>query len=93
MVTVTIQQKFVLMLQNHGLFRDQAEKVMLECRENQDLFPNMSNRWDHSIDDYPAFFTTALWMGVKETAIEWGKENAPKAWWILHFSGGDPADA
>ena len=74
---MTIRQMLEDKLVNHGLWPDEAKKVM-EAVAAHPASESMQGRWDSESDGYPAQLIPVLWIGVKTRAVEWIDVNKPK---------------
>lgn len=83
---MTIQENISEMLQNKGLFPNQAEEVICLCKQNKDLFPDMEKRWNDNIQDYPSTLISVLCLSVNQVALQWINKNYPKAWYKSLFT-------
>jgi hypothetical protein len=71
--------KLKTMLVMHGLFEDQAEKVINNYRTS-DAGSAMNGRWDDDISGYPDVTLNVLWFGTKRFALEFLEKECPDHW-------------
>ena len=76
----TIKETLINKLIEHGLWKDEAEKIMLEV-ESAPENELMKNRWQEDASNYPEIITNIVWFSTKRHAIEWIDANKP-----LHFA-------
>ena len=84
----TIEGKIKQMLEDNGMFPQQAQAVIDMAKARPDLFPDMERRWADRAEDYPTSLIAVLWLGIKGLAVEWIDANLPKAWYRPMFTGG-----
>jgi hypothetical protein len=76
---MTIREKLLTLLEEHGLFPDQASGVLTHYAES-DLGEPMKGRLDDSLEGYPQQVLAAAWLGVRRSALEWIDANMPLHW-------------
>jgi hypothetical protein len=81
---MSIEEKIEQLLQQNGMFPDQAKAVMARVKDDEANSP-MSDRWGDSADEYPPVIISLAWLSAKHHAIEWIDENLPKAWFRPMF--------
>ena len=74
---MTVRQKIEDTLVEHGLWEDEAKKVVAEAEKDEGLSA-MQGRWDGDITGYPVSVLSVTWTAVKHLAVEWLKANKPE---------------
>jgi hypothetical protein len=73
----TIRKTLEDTLVRHGLWPEEATKIMDEVQES-DIQESMRGRWSDDVSGYPQHLITVLWVSVKHQAVEHLKTNKPK---------------
>jgi hypothetical protein len=81
--TVTIREKLVGFLIEHGMFDDDAEAIMAQYVAGSD--DGMRGRWGDPCNTYPDFMIGVLVVSLKSVAFDWLKANKPNHWAIGAF--------
>lgn len=81
---MTFKEAMHKKLTEHGMFDNQASKVLEECMQHEST-ESMESRWDHDVRNYPEGIQISLWLIVRSRAAEWIKRNIPKAWFRPMF--------
>lgn len=76
----TIQEKMTTQLVAHGLWADEADKV-IERYKASDMAKEMERRWDDDVEGYQPMIFAVLWIGLKSEAIKFLEETKP-----MHFA-------
>lgn len=74
---MTIQQKMHNMLVDHLMWDDEATEVIDKAKESE-VLSSMVGRWNDDTTDYPPTLLSVVWISVRDCAIEWLQERAPK---------------
>lgn len=82
---MTIRQKLETRLVDHGLWDEEAAKVMNQAEQNDSL-KDMKGRWNDDVENYPPQLLAVVWMSVKLQAKQWLEANAPKHFALAMFS-------
>jgi len=79
---MSFYQRIAGLLENHGLWDDEAKTVIELVKVEQ---PSMDGRWNDDVSGYPDAIVITLWMSAKRNAIEYLKANKPEhfALWLL----------
>jgi hypothetical protein len=72
-------------LVSHGMFEEQANKVLDRCRQDEILKP-MGGRWNDTVDGYPPQMKAVVLLSVRKVAVDWIDENIPMAWFRGMFT-------
>ena len=73
---MTIKDQLTRMCEEHGLWPDEARKVLEQTIKNT---PAMEERrWNEDVSTYPASMLAVLWMGTRHEAVKWIDENKPQ---------------
>ncbi len=83
---MTIQERILELLQEHGMWPDQAAEVV-EMVKADKANEAMAGRWDDSAEGYSISLIAALWFSIKDTALQYIDANCPKAWFRPMFTG------
>lgn len=81
---MTFKNVMIQEMIDRGMFESQAQEIM-------DLYVNDPRNlievhiWDDYANDYPNTMKNVLWIGVKEFAFQWIKDNLPEAWFRPMF--------
>ena len=81
------REKFEKMLQDRGMFPQQASEVMKIAMPIIDkAVDNYRFTWEQPADEYPETRYAIIYVShVREIALEWLKENLPRAWFLPMF--------
>lgn len=82
---MTIEEKLVDMLYNHGLFKHQAVEIIERVKADE-VNKSMMGRWQDQMDGYPSQLLAGLWLSVEDHALQWIDENCPQAWYRPIFA-------
>ena len=77
---MTLQEKAVKMLVDHGMWEKEAIAI-IESYLNSQYGKAMKGRMNDDESGYPPNFFIPVWMGVKRVALEWINANKP-----MHFA-------
>ena len=81
---MTIEDKIMEMLVEHGMWDNQAVAVM-EMMKADEVNESMAHRWNDNVEDYPLSMLAILWMKAKGTALKYIDANCPEAWFRPMF--------
>lgn len=87
---MTIEKYLRDRLEQHGMFPEQAEKVVSEYK-TLPYSEAMEGRWGHEVEGYPASLLGILIVGTFDHAVKWTEENCPKAWFLPLLRGEESA--
>ncbi len=79
---MTIEKRVKELLIEHGLWKQQANKVLAEYKADKDYVPQ---KWEDDIEGYPLEYLGALWYSVRRFTYAWLLENWPKSFCIPMF--------
>jgi hypothetical protein len=79
---MTIREKLVAQLVDHGLWPQEALDV-IKIYEDSDAGVSMKGRWDEDISEYPVALLSTLFLILKGEAVKWIDANKP-----MHFARG-----
>lgn len=82
---MTFENKMIELLTANGLTDSQATNIVIVAKGKRTL-DSMEHRWKQEIGDYPEMVTTAVWLNVKDVALEWIDKNCHKAWYRPLFA-------
>lgn len=82
---MTIKGEMVRMLQERGMFRNQAEEVIALVIADP-TSESMAKRWNDNVSGYPAALLRVLWLSVQSYAVIWIDANLPQAWFRPMFA-------
>ena len=74
---MTIRQALTETLVNHGLWPEEAQRVLDAFEADDDNDP-MRGRWHEQVTAYPPTLLAVLAVSAKDAAIAWLKANKPK---------------
>ncbi len=74
-----IREKAMKALSERGMFDTQAVEI-IEKYLNSPLGEMMKDRFDDDESNYPPQMFVGVWIGLKQTALEWIDEKKPKHW-------------
>ena len=77
------------LVNEYMMFPQDAEQVLAEA-EAAPALEAMQGRWNDQTDDYPPFMKNITWIGVKDVATKWVKQNIPQAWFLPLLTGEMP---
>jgi hypothetical protein len=77
--TMTFRQALLKLLEDNGLFPNQAQAV-LELYMNHEMAVDMQGRIDEQVSVYPEILLDFAWSGVRLVAVEWIDKNMPLHW-------------
>jgi hypothetical protein len=72
----TIEQFLSKWLADRVMWPDQIAAVLSTVKNDH---PEMVERWDDKVSDYPEMLLPVLLIDVRTTAIDWLKANKPKS--------------
>jgi len=82
----TVKQKLEYILYKHGLFEQQARKIVdLAIPKINELSDDYQIEWDSDEDVYQEDMYNFLFSLIKPEALKWIDENVPKAWYRENF--------
>jgi len=81
---MTMREKMIALLEQNGMFTNQAESVM-KIAESAEELTGMERRWNDDVCEYPAPLLAVTWMSVRSIAREWIEKECPKAWFLPMF--------
>lgn len=84
---MTISEKMILLLTEHGLLPGEADKALAVAKAN-DIFDSMERRWNDPVNGYPLQMVVVLWISIKRITAEWLAEHQPKHWARPMFEDG-----
>lgn len=83
---MNVEQKFIKMLMNKGMFESQAKEVMLVAKPKINvLIEDYNITWESPSHQYPDVVFNVLFMDVENTALQWIEDNVPMAWYKPMF--------
>jgi len=88
---VTVEAKMKTLLEENGMFPEQADAVMELAKADESL-KSMTGRWQDDEEGYMRPILTAVWVAVRRCAVQWIDENTPKAWYRPMFAGSEATD-
>ena len=74
---MTIKEYLTEYMTNHGLFPDEADKVIDVYKARED---SMSQRMGDKIEGYPPEFPSVLLVTIRRDVVDWIDANKPKHW-------------
>ncbi len=79
---MTTREKFEKMLEERGMFPEQAKAVMKKAIPIVDY----AFTWDSPANEYPEpIYNVVFETSIKEIALDWIEDNIPMAWYRPMF--------
>jgi hypothetical protein len=88
----TLEKKYKELLFNHGLWENECDAIFEEFRKSPSATAMTDGDRDRFLDDMQdygenaTFLFGVLWLGLKNTALEWLGKNKPLHWARAMFS-------
>ena len=83
---MTIAEKLIKSLKEHGTSQDQAEKIMeVAIPQLNELVKDYHINFNNCESEYPEVIHKILFQSLKPIAYKWIEENKPQAWFKEMF--------